>query len=280
MSSYEDYTRTSRDYDETRHPVGGEILIGCMAYAPAPLERTTILDAGCGTGSYSRALIGHVGRIEAVDLNPGMIEVATRKLAEAVEEGRISFRRSPIDGLPFADATFDGVMINQVLHHLSDDPATGFPAHRRTFEEFARVLKPGGVLTVNTCSQEQLRHGFWYYNLIPEAAETVRQRFAPLDQLIPILDECGFEYQGRFAPVDARIQGNSYLDPRGPLSEAWRNGDSTWALASEEELENALSRVRVLDEKDGLEDYVARNDASRQNIGQVTILSANRRHLT
>jgi SAM-dependent methyltransferase len=37
-------------------------------------------------------------------------------------------------------------MINQVLHHLPD-AAEGFPAHRLVFREFARVLKPGGILT-------------------------------------------------------------------------------------------------------------------------------------
>jgi hypothetical protein len=49
----------------------------------------------------------------------------------------------------------------------------------KVFREFARVLMPGGVLTVSTCSQEQLRHGYWHYNLIPEAADALRNRYAP-----------------------------------------------------------------------------------------------------
>ena len=184
MSSYENYTETSRNYDKTREPVGMEIIIGCMAQAPAPLDQAVVLDAGCGTGSYSQALLRHVGRIEAVDLNEGMLEMAGRKLAEAEEEGRISFHSSRIDELPFEDDAFDGVMINQVLHHLPDDASEGFPAHRQVFEEFARVLKPGGALTVNTSSQQQLQHGYWYYALIPQAAETLRNRFAPVESLI------------------------------------------------------------------------------------------------
>ena len=116
MSSYEDYTRKSANYDKTREPVGTEILVGCFAHAPVPLDRTVVLDAGCGTGSYSDALLGYVGPIEAVDLNPGMLEVAARKLAWAGD--RISFHSTRIDELPFEDASLDGVMINQVLHHL------------------------------------------------------------------------------------------------------------------------------------------------------------------
>lgn len=272
MSSYENYTETSKNYDKTREPAGMEVIIGCMAQASVPLDRTVVLDAGCGTGSYSQALLRHVGRIEAVDLNEGMLKTAGRKLSEAEEEGRISFHASRIDELPFEDEALDGIMINQVLHHLPDDASEGFPEHRRVFEEFARVLKPGGVLTVNTCSQQQLRHGYWYYALIPQAAEKLRNRFAPVESLTKILQESGFTYNGRFAPTDATIQSGSYLDPHGPLRKEWRDGDSTWSLVEEDELERALSKVRELDKEGGLGDYMDHHDVRRRDIGQVTIL--------
>ncbi len=275
MSSYENYTHKSGNYDRTREPVGTEVIIGCLAHAPVPLDRTVILDAGCGTGSYSEALLGYVGRIEAVDLNPGMLEVAARKLAWA--EGRISFHSTRIDELPFEDATLDGVMINQVLHHLPDDASQGFPAHRLAFKEFARVLKPGGILTVSTCSQEQLRHGYWHYHLIPEAADALRNRYVPIDELLEILDDCGLAHRGTFAPINATVQGESYFDPHGPLSKEWRDGDSVWSLVAEDRLKHTLSRIRKLDEKGELEAYVTRNDAPRTHIGQVTVVFASRR---
>jgi SAM-dependent methyltransferase len=275
MSSYENYTHKSRNYDKTREPVGTEISVGCFAHAPVPLDQTVVLDAGCGTGSYSDALLGYVGRVEAVDMNPGMLEVAARKLAWAGD--RVSFHSSRIDELPFEDATLDGVMINQVLHHLPDEAAKDFPAHRRVFAEFARVLKPGGVLVVNTCSQEQLRHGYWHYSLIPEAADALRARYVPLDELAEILVASGFAYRGRFAPVDAPIQGESYFDPRGPLSKEWRNGDSVWSLVSEGRLERTISRIQDLDERGELEPYMSRNDALRPHVGQAMILFASRR---
>ncbi|HET7480592.1 MAG TPA: class I SAM-dependent methyltransferase [Rubrobacteraceae bacterium] len=274
MSSYENYTEASRHYDRTREPVGTEIIVGCMAHAPVPLSSTTILDAGCGTGSYSRALLDYVGRIEAVDLNDGMLEVAGNKLARARQEDRIAFTSSRIDELPFGDGSLDGVMINQVLHHLPDDASDGFPEHGKVFREFARVLRPGGVLTVNTCSQQQLRHGYWYYDLIPRGAQTLRERFAPITELKRLLQDSGFDYRGRFTPTDATIQGDSYFDPRGPLSQEWRNGDSTWSLVREDELRQALSKVRELEERGEIEDYLSRNDARRKDIGQITILFA------
>jgi SAM-dependent methyltransferase len=275
LSSYEDYTRTSGNYDKTREPVGTEIFVGCFAHAPVPLNQTMVLDAGCGTGNYSNALLHYVGRIEAVDLNPGMLAVAERKLSWAGD--RVSFHVSGIDELPFEDATLDGVMINQVLHHLPDEGAAGFPAHCRAFREFARVLKPGGVLTVSTCSQEQLRHGYWHYLLIPEAADALRNRYVPLDELLEILDDCGLVHRGTFVPTDATVQGESYFDAHGPLKKEWRDGDSVWSLVAEDRLDLALSRIRKLDERGELEAYVARGDALRAHIGQVTVVFASRR---
>ena len=275
MSSYEDYTRKSGNYDKTREPVGTEIFVGCFAHAPVPLDRTVVLDAGCGTGNYSDMLLHYVGRIEAVDMNLGMLEVAAGKLAWAGD--RISFHSSRIEELPFEDATLDGVMINQVLHHLPDDASEEFPAHRRVFREFARVLKPGGILTVSTCSQEQLRHGYWHYHLIPEAADALRNRYVPLDELLEILDDCGLDHRGSFVPTDATVQGESYFDPRGPLSKEWRDGDSVWSLVGEDRLNLVHSRIRKLEERGELEAYVARNDAPRTHIGQVTVVFASRR---
>jgi SAM-dependent methyltransferase len=221
------------------------------------------------------ALLHYVGRIEAVDLNPGMLEVAARKLAWAGD--RISFHSSGIEELPFEDTTLDGVMINQVLHHLPDHASEGFPAHRMVFREFARVLKPGGILTVSTCSQEQLRRGYWHYHLIPEAADALRNRYVPIDELLEILDDSGFARRGSFAPIDATVQGESYFDPRGPLSKGWRDGDSVWSLVAEDRLNRTLSRIRKLDERGELETYAARNDAPRTHIGQVTVVFASRR---
>ena len=132
-----------------------------------------MLDAGCGTGAYSRAIIGHVGRIEAVDLSDGMLEVARAKLAIESQDGRIRFHNAPITDLPFEAETIDGVMVNQVTHHLGDTAEDGFTVLRRAVAEFARVLRPGGVLVFNTCSREQIDRGYWYYALIPEAREIV-----------------------------------------------------------------------------------------------------------
>ncbi len=276
MSSYEDYSRTAGRYDATRVAIGIEILLGCFRRAGKPLAQMTILDAGCGTGSYSLALVECVARIEAVDLNPDMLKVAQGKLGAAVALGKVALHRAPIDRLPFKDGSIDGIMVNQVLHHIPDDASQGYPGLRRAIAEFARVLRPGGVLVINTCSHEQLRNGWWYYDLIPAACTRVCERHVPIDDLCALLTEQGFALGGRFVPVDAVIQGAAYRNSRGPLDAEWRDGDSIWALVSAKELEAAQQRVRALDREGALESYMSRRDARRRHVGQVTFVAARR----
>ena len=232
LSSYERYDQTSAHYDRTRWPIGIEIIVGCLAQGRTPLGAQAVLDAGCGTANYSAALLDHVERIIAVDRSDGMLTVARRKLAAEARDGQVELTQASIDAVPLPDASVDGVMVNQVLHHLADDPDAGYPAHCRALEELARVLRPGGVLVINTCSREQIQEGFWPYHLIPDARDAVIRRLMPFDELEAALGGSKIAPKGRFVPVDAVLQGADYLDPRGPSRADWRAGDSIWALAT------------------------------------------------
>ena len=272
MSSYEAYDQQAAYFDRTRGPTGIEIIVGCLAQASTPLAGLTVLDAGCGTGNYAQALLAHVARIEAVDLSAGMLEVARRKLADPALNHRAAFHQASIADLPLPDGAVDGVVINQVLHHLPDDPAAGWPAHRRVLREIARVLRPGGVCVINSCSQVQIEQGFWPYHLIPAARALMLRRLMPLDELEAALAQLGIGPRGRFVPVDAVLQGGDYFDSRGPLGAEWRAGDSIWALVSEAELAAVHHTLLELDGRGQLAGYLADHDSRRPQIGQITLL--------
>lgn len=276
MSTFENYDHTSQHYDETRRAVGTEIILGCLASLRPPMHDLTVLDAGCGTGAYSQAVIDHVGRIEAIDMNQGMLATAESKLAAAAADGRIRFSSGSITALPFETGSVDAVMINQVVHHLGDSTERGFPQLRQAVAEFARVLRPGGGLLFNHCSQEQLRNAYWYGALIPQAVEQFCSRFAPLPIVQAIFAEAGLVNRGSFAPVDAVCQGAAYFDGRGPLDPAWRAGDSIWALVSQDELDAAQTRIRDLDATGQLDGFLAEQDQRRSSLGQITIMFATR----
>jgi ubiquinone/menaquinone biosynthesis C-methylase UbiE len=276
VSTYENYDRTSTSYDRTRVPIGLEIIAGCFARGAKRLDEMVVLDAGCGTGSYAQALLPSVARIHAVDISAGMLEVAAAKLSAAREAQRIEFHRAGLVALPFEDASFDGIMVNQVLHHLDEPGTATYPRHQDVIRELVRVLAPGGALVVNTCSREQVFRGFWPSALVPEAAARMADRYMPIGELERIMRECGLSCRGRFVPVDAVTGGDAYFDARGPLRKEWRDGDSLWALTTEPELARAVAHGRELDRTGELDAFVAHHDAQRCNIGQVTFVAATR----
>jgi ubiquinone/menaquinone biosynthesis C-methylase UbiE len=274
LSTYEDYADASDHYDSTRVPVGIEIIVGNLASGRVPLADTHLLDAGCGTGSFAAELAPYVGRLTLLDASEEMLDVARAKLGSIPGASEVDAHVGTLQNLPFEDASFDAVMTNQVLHHLGDPAGDGWPEHDRVFAEYARVLRPGGVLIVNTTSHEQIRHGWWAFSLIPEAAEEMCRRYAPLDVIETLAEANGMTATGRFVPTDATIQGDTYFDPEGPLSESWRRGDSTWSLASETELSAMIDTMSGLKERGELDAYVAEHDARRSDIGQVTFVVA------
>ena len=276
MSLYENYDTKAHGYDHTRGPVGVEIIMGCLASSHIPLARQSLLDAGCGTANYSQVLIDRVGRIAAVDMNAAMLRRAQSKFS-ARQQSRIEFHQSTIERLPFAAHEFDGVMINQVLHHLDDDAGADYPNTRRVLQECTRVLKPGGVLVINICSHEQLAQGFWYSELIPEQVNRMQQRHIPLPALVQLLERNGYDYGGRIVPMDAVMQGQDYFNAQGPLDENWRSGDSIWNTVPATQMQKINERLAQLDQRGELQSFVQRCDRRRHGVGQMTFVHARRR---
>src|SRR2546425_8772668 len=72
-TEYENYHETAKAYDDTRSPVGVEIILGCFASSPKALHEQTILDGGCGTGNYITAMQKQIRTMHGLDLNQGML---------------------------------------------------------------------------------------------------------------------------------------------------------------------------------------------------------------
>jgi SAM-dependent methyltransferase len=96
------------------------------------------LEIGAGTGYFTLNLLqaGLIERATATDISAGMLAA----LADSADELGETVRavRTEAEELPFADSSFDLVFGHAVLHHVPD--------LERAFGEFARVLRPGGVV--------------------------------------------------------------------------------------------------------------------------------------
>ena len=270
MSHYENYNNTAKNYDKTRLPIGVDIIKETFEQSDTPLEKQVILDAGCGTGNYTLALVKDVGKVFGLEGNPAMLQEAERKLQESSFEN-YELKLGNLPKLPLEDESVDGIMVNQVIHHL--DVEEDHPVLREFCQEGRRVLNGGGSLVINTCSHEQLRDAIWYCEFIPLAVERVVKRYPAVDSLVGMLSECGFSETRLTVPVEELFFGESYSDLDGPLKAEWRDGDSLWALLSEQELNQALEAYTRLRESGELPNVFARSERRRKQIGQTVFVS-------
>ena len=270
MSHFENYQHVSRSYDNTRTAVGVDIIRNQLQNSELPINKQLLVDAGCGTGQYSAALVKNVRKIEAIDLNAGMLKIAKDKMKLEEKNGLINFYFSSIDSLPLDDDTADAVMINQVLHHLPDNSTSGWAKHEKVFREFWRVLKSGGMLIINSCSPEQIECGFWFYNLIPEAMQKMTLKVIHLSDLINLLKNCGFSNTFQEVNMDLVLQSDAYFHADGLFNADWRSGDSIWSLVPEEILSQVLKKTFKMHKDGKLDAYLKHHDQNRKTTGQVT----------
>lgn len=122
-----------------------------------PAGPARVLDAGAGTGGFIRAVRAAqpAWTLTGVEVSPLACALARERTAAEIVEGSIT-------ALPFADGSFDAVTTGDVLYHL-EDPAAAL-------REFARVLRPGGVVVVN----EPAYRWLWSYH---DEAVSSKHRF-------------------------------------------------------------------------------------------------------
>lgn len=129
-----------------------------------------VLDVGAGTGW----LAAHVPDYTGVEVSPEAVQ-------EAQQAGRNVMLGDLRDGLPFPDASFDGVIAKDVLEHVEDPAAV--------VREVRRVLVGGGVVFA---SSPDAQRSAWddYTHVRPFTRRAYRQLFA--DQGLTV-DRVGYE---------------------------------------------------------------------------------------
>src|SRR4051812_12081379 len=108
----------------------------------------SLLDAPCGYGRISVPLARRGYRMTGVDLSQVQLDEARRR-AEGVPG--VELVHGDLRELPFADASFDGVLnLFTSIGYLGEEGDT------RVLAELRRVLRPGGRLVLSVMHRDRL----------------------------------------------------------------------------------------------------------------------------
>lgn len=107
----------------------------------ADLRRLRICDLGCGTGGNLAALADRHD-VTGIEFSPQALEYARQRLGDRVGPGSLP------DGVNLPDASFDVVMLTDVLEHIEDDTNSARTA--------LRLLQPGGIVVATVPAHQWL----------------------------------------------------------------------------------------------------------------------------
>jgi len=104
-----------------------------------PEQSGDLLDIGTGTGRMLELYADGAKSREGIDQSKSMLAIARSNLENSGNQN-CHVRQGDMYQLPYADNSFDTVLIHQVLH-FTDDPA-------RAVAEASRVLRAGGKILI------------------------------------------------------------------------------------------------------------------------------------
>ena len=102
-----------------------------------PKKPGSLLDAGCGSGVFSRYLASHGWKVTAIDASPEMIEEARM----SVGDNSIEYSVSTIEEFEAKPKSFDAILSLSILEYVEDDEAV--------IGKLISLLAEGGVLVVS-----------------------------------------------------------------------------------------------------------------------------------
>lgn len=177
----------SETFDEDAlYVVGAELTNDIKGWLQDQFTRTnTVLELGCGTGTFSEAVAPLVKDLVATDMSETMLHQARAKL---VDHGNVQLQRQDAYKTTFDESTFDAVLMVNLLH-IVHEPAL-------ILQECSRVVRNGGRIVVSDITSQGtpllagIRLGLRYLKRWGRPPSSSRN--LSLDELVRLTQEAGF----------------------------------------------------------------------------------------
>ncbi|MBI5449043.1 methyltransferase domain-containing protein [Candidatus Gottesmanbacteria bacterium] len=130
------YNRTAQRYtdlyfhDQTDLPFVKKEFIARLP------KNASVLDAGCGPGTFTQLFMGTNMRVTGIDLSDNMLTIARKNVPNA------TFLKMDISTLTFPNASFDGIIAAYSLIHILTRQVP------KVLHGFHRILTPNGILCI------------------------------------------------------------------------------------------------------------------------------------
>jgi SAM-dependent methyltransferase len=129
--------------------------------ADIPAQGKTLLDVSCKEGDVLQALAPRGFVLRGTNFEPE---------GPSLNGVPVDYGIDLLKQLPYEDASFDVVLLIEVIEHLEN--------HRVALGELARILKPGGVLILTTPNVMRLNSRFHFFL---SGYHKTKRRFIPFD---------------------------------------------------------------------------------------------------
>lgn len=159
-------------------------------------EHSIILELGCGDGTLWKRNTSRIPEswdVTLTDLSEGILNDAKEELKNCLSPEQFHFTSADAHSIPFPDASFDAVLANHMLYHVSE--------RHQALREIRRVLKPGGKLFASTMGSRHMIEVKGFLSKLNPNYDFGRQDFAcefGLENGNDQLDAAGF--------IDIRLQ--------------------------------------------------------------------------
>ncbi|HYZ75800.1 MAG TPA: methyltransferase domain-containing protein [Gaiellaceae bacterium] len=185
-----------------------------------------VLDVGCGTGGFTVAIAERTGaEVVGCDRSAALLEHA-KKASAAAEWVEGSAER-----LPFADESFNRVLMSLMLHQV-DEPA-------QAVAEAFRVLRRPGALVVRTVLPDDAaaRVPFRFF---PTLARVQAEQMPSLEELTAWMGAAGFD-----RIRSRQVLRNKRLELDTVEAQLRKEMPLRYPFLAQQELEEGLHRMRV-----------------------------------